>query len=59
MVVRPKCDSEDYVRDGIVKGQQRHRCKGCGYRAYRVTLRKSPEVKPQALALYLEGLSSG
>jgi transposase-like protein len=40
MVVRPKCDSEDYVRDGIVKGQQRHRCKGCGYRAYRVTLRK-------------------
>ena len=32
MVVRPKCDSEDYVRDGIVKGQQRHRCKGCGYK---------------------------
>ena len=32
MVVCPKCDSEDCVRDGIVKGQQRHRCKGCGYK---------------------------
>ena len=42
MVVCPKCDSEDCVRDGIVKGQQRHRCKGCGYRHIVSHLEKKP-----------------
>jgi len=42
MVVGPKCDSEDYVRDGIVKGQQRHPCKGCGYRHIASHLEKKP-----------------
>ena len=31
----PKCNSNAYVRDGIVEGEQRYYCKGCGYR-YRV-----------------------
>mgnify|MGYP001416740809 FL=1 len=42
MVVCPKCDSEDCVRDGIVKGQQRHRCKGCGYKHIVSHLEKKP-----------------
>ena len=43
MVVCLKCDSEDCVRDGIVKGQQRHRCKGCGYKHIVTQLAKSSD----------------
>ncbi len=52
----PKCHSEDCTKDGIVKGKQRYKCKSCGYR-HTVSHRGiSPDIKRQALELYLEGL---
>ncbi len=53
-----KCNSEDRVKRGIVKGRQRYSCKGCGYN-YTVELKSTAQpnsVKRQALQLYLEGL---
>ena len=52
----PKCSSEKYVKDGKVKGRQRYRCKSCGYRHTVQHRGKSPEIKRQALEMYLEGL---
>jgi len=52
----PKCHAEDCTKDGIVKGKQRYKCKPCGYR-HTVSHRGiSPDIKRQALELYLEGL---
>jgi transposase-like protein len=52
----PKCSQANCTKDGIVKGKQRYKCKGCGYR-YTVTHKgASKDVKRQALNLYLEGL---
>jgi len=52
----PKCKSDQFVKDGIVKGRQRFQCKVCRYR-YTVEFRgKSTEIKRMALHLYLEGL---
>lgn len=46
------------MRDGIVRGLQRYKCKDCGYH-YTVERKsdiKPPETKRLALAMYLEGL---
>lgn len=52
----PKCQSQNYVKDGIVKGKQRFLCKECKYR-YTVEYKGKPiEIKRMALHLYLEGL---
>ncbi len=52
----PRCHSEEFVRDGVVKGKQRYLCKVCRYH-YTVAYRgKPPELKRAALQLYLEGL---
>ena len=54
----PKCKKNTSRKDGIVKGRQRHYCKGCGYR-YTVEKKsdvKSIEVRRMALEMYLEGL---
>jgi transposase len=52
----PKCGSVECAKDGIVKARQRYKCKSCGYR-HTVQYRGiSPEIKRQALQLYLEGL---
>ena len=52
----PKCHSEHCIKDGIVKGKQRYKCKSCGYR-HTVNHRGiSLDIKRQALELYLEGL---
>ena len=52
----PKCNSENQVKDGIVKGKQRFLCKQCQYR-FTVEYRGKPiELKRAALFLYLEGL---
>lgn len=53
----PKCKSEKYIRDGIVKGKQRYKCKGCGFR-YTVEYKAgiTPYLRRLALMLYLEGL---
>jgi transposase-like protein len=56
MISCPKCGSNKCTKDGIVKERQRYRCKLCNFR-HTVTHRgKSPELKRQALELYLEGL---
>ena len=44
------------MRDGVVKGRQRYRCKVCNFRSTVQHCGKSPEVKRQVLELYLEGL---
>ena len=56
MVHCPKCNSTNCVKDGIVKGKQRHKCKSCNYRHTVKYRGASPEKKRQALELYLEGL---
>jgi transposase len=56
MTVCPSCNAEGCTKDGIVKGKQRYKCKLCGYRHTVKFLGISPEIKRQALQLYLEGL---
>ena len=56
MVHCPKCNSTNCVKDGIVGGRQRRKCKSCGYRHTVPYRGVSPEKKKQALELYLEGL---
>ena len=54
----PKCKSVHRVKDGIVGGRQRYKCKDCRYR-YTVTRKsdvKTPETRRLAFELYLEGL---
>ena len=54
----PKCGSEEYCKDGIVKGRQRFKCKKCIYR-YTVEKKsdiKSIEIRRLAFEMYLEGL---
>ncbi len=54
----PKCNSDAYANDGIVKAKQRYKCKKCNYR-YTVEIKstaKPKELKKLALILYLEGL---
>ena len=56
MVICPKCSSEKCVKDGIIKGAQRYRCKSCNFRHTVQHRGKGPDIKRQALELYLEGL---
>ena len=54
----PKCKSSHHVKDGIVRGKQRYKCKEC---SYRYTVERKLDVKSQdtqrlALEMYLEGL---
>ena len=56
MVNCPKCQSGTCVKDGIVQGRQRHRCKDCGYRHTVKERGLGADKKRQALELYLEGL---
>jgi transposase-like protein len=54
----PKCKSSHHVKDGIVHGKQRYKCKDC---LYHYTVRrksdvKTPEIRRLALEMYLEGL---
>ena len=54
----PKCKSSHHVKDGIVRGKQRYKCKDCQYR-YTVVRKsdvKPPEIRRLALEMYLEGL---
>ena len=54
----PKCKIGDYVRDGILRGLQRYKCKRCLYR-YTVDRKsdvKTKETRRLALEMYLEGL---
>ena len=54
----PRCESIDYIKDGIVNGRQRYVCKSCQYH-YTVSKRSGkipPETRQLALDMYLEGL---
>jgi len=54
----PKCKSDNKVKNGVVKGLQRYKCKECNYN-YTVEMKstaKSIDVKKFGLMLYLEGL---
>ena len=54
----PRCGSEEYCKDGILKGRQRFKCKQCNYH-YTVEKKsnvKSQETKRMAFEMYLEGL---
>lgn len=56
MISCPKCQSEACVKDGIVLGKQRYKCKGCGYRHTVKERGLGVDIKRQALELYLEGM---
>jgi transposase-like protein len=54
----PKCKSDRYKKNGLVKDKQRYKCHKCGYN-YTVEIKctaKPISLKRQALQLYLEGL---
>ena len=56
MAICPKCSSEKCVKDGIVNGKQHYRCKSCDFRHAVQHRGKNPDIKRQALELYLEEL---
>ena len=56
MTTCPSCNMEGCTKDGIVNEKQRYKCKSCGYRHTVKHLGKSPDIKRQALQLYLDGL---
>ncbi|MGH8551282.1 MAG: helix-turn-helix domain-containing protein [Methylococcales bacterium] len=49
-------NSPSCVKDGIVQGRQRYKCKGCGYGHTVKERGLEVDIKRQALELYLEGL---
>ena len=53
-----KCGNENTVKAGCVKGEQRYKCKGCGYQFVPTRCKGKPEKdKLLAIWLYLHGLS--
>jgi len=54
----PKCKSGHHIKDGIILGRQRYKCKSCHYH-YTVTRKsdvKTSDIRRLALEMYLEGL---
>jgi transposase-like protein len=55
---RKRCGAEDDVKNGLMKGLQRHRCSACGLDFTATPPRGMPlRVKVTAVPLYLSGLS--
>ncbi|MEO1054128.1 MAG: hypothetical protein AAFX87_26050 [Bacteroidota bacterium] len=53
----PRCQSEKYVKDGIVSNRQRYKCKVCHYHFTVPKRRAKPaKIKRIALQLHLEGV---
>lgn len=52
----PKCKSQNFRKDGIVKKRQRYFCKDCNRHFTVEQVGKPSELKRDALILYLEGL---
>jgi transposase-like protein len=52
----PKCKTNKFCKDGIVKGKQRYKCKICNFRFTVEYIGKPDKLKRDALILYLEGL---
>ena len=58
MMVCKRCESAERQKAGFVRGQQRYRCKGCGYFYTLTPPRGRPlQEKLLALSLYASGLS--
>lgn len=54
----PRCQSQQVIKSGKVKGVQRFRCKSCSFQFTRLTPRGRPtEEKAMAISLYTLGLS--
>ena len=53
----PKCKSTTYVKNGVISGRQRYKCKKCSLN-YTVEFKAGikPEYKRLALMMYLEGM---
>ena len=53
-----RCGGEEHVKNGLMRGKQRYRCKGCGLNYTDTPARGMPlRVKVTAVLLYLSGLS--
>ena len=53
-----RCGSEEQVKNGLMRGKQRYRCKACGLNFTATPPRGMPlRVKVTAVLLYLSGLS--
>ena len=53
-----RCGSEEQVKNGFMKGLQRHRCKACGLNFTETPPRGMPlHIKLTAVLLYVSGLS--
>ena len=53
-----RCGSEEHVKNGLMRGKQRYRCKACGLNFTDTPPRGMPlRVKVEAVLLYLSGLS--
>lgn len=51
-----RCEAQDYVKSGFVRGHQRYKCKGCGYHFTDTPPRgKSSAIKALAVLLYSMG----
>ena len=53
-----RCGSEEHVKNGLMRGKQRYRCKSCGLNFTDTPPRGMPlAVKVTAVLLYVSGLS--
>jgi transposase len=53
-----RCGSEAHVKNGLMRGQQRYLCKGCGLNFTNPPARGKPlALKAAAVLLYVSGLS--
>ena len=53
----PKCRDSTAVKNGIIKGKQRYKCKGCGCNYTQSSrFRFSLETRRHCMELYLEGV---
>src|SRR5689334_805900 len=53
-----RCGSEEHVKNGLMRGQQRYLCKGCGLNFTNTPVRGKPlALKAAAVLLNISGLS--
>jgi transposase-like protein len=59
MISCPQCQSEKFIKSGIVNDRQRYKCKSCQYyfTVNKIGKKIDPYYVTKALQLYLEGLS--
>ena len=54
----PRCKREDAVKNGKARGNQRYKCKACGFQFTRLTSRgRPPWQRALAVFLYCRGIS--